>query len=229
MPAYNEQDAIGAVLGAWARELERLGIDYELTVYDDGSIDRTAEVAAYVSEQGSRVVVVRQANRGHGPTIVRGYREARGEWIFQVDSDGEIAPDSFEDLWRRRRHFDLALGYRVNRRSGLARRLVTATSRLAVRVLFGHQLRDVNTPYRLIRRSAVAAFLPSLDGVFAPNVIMSGLAARAGLRILEVPVEHLGRRTGTASITSIRLWNAAFRSALETIAAAVRHPAPPQR
>src|SRR4051812_48649922 len=98
MPVYNEAEAIGPVLDAWANELSRLGIDYELRVYNDGSKDRTLEILQQKAQTLPRLVVGTHENRGHGPTILRGYGEARGEWVFQVDSDDEMPADHFGTL-----------------------------------------------------------------------------------------------------------------------------------
>ncbi len=94
-PAYNEADRVASVIEEWTTELDRLGVDYELVVYDDGSTDRTLQVLAACRARHSRLRVERHANMGHGPTILRGYREARGRWVLQLDGDGEVGPEAF--------------------------------------------------------------------------------------------------------------------------------------
>lgn len=222
MPAYNEEDAVGDVVGSWAKELDALGIDYEMRVYDDGSTDATGAVLRGLAARMPRVIAVSQANRGHGPTILGGYRQSRGTWVFQTDSDGEIPAAGFADLWVRREEYDLLLGYRTGRRAPLGRRVVTRGCRLAVRALFGAAVRDVNTPYRLMRRSWLQLVLPRIPGdAFAPNVILTGLAGRGGLRIYEHAVPYHARKTGTGSLVALRLWRGAFRSLVETVRVAL--------
>ena len=222
MPVYNEEGAIRDVVRSWAAELDRLGIDYEMRVYDDGSRDRSAAVLEELSNEIPRLLVTRHANRGHGPTILRGYREARGEWVFQTDSDGEMEPDSFARLWQRRDDYDFLFGIRAGRVWTAPRWVMTRGSRLAVRLLFGGGVADVNTPYRLMRRERLVELLAGLpDDLFAPNVILSGLAVRAGLRIFQTDAPHQGRRTGTASIAGVRkMIRPATRSLRQTIAIA---------
>jgi glycosyltransferase involved in cell wall biosynthesis len=224
MPVYNEEAAVSGVVRAWAAELDRLGIDYELRVYDDGSRDRTADVLLELSNQLPRLLVTRHSNRGHGPTILRGYREARGEWVFQTDSDGEMEPDSFGRLWAERERHDFLFGIRAGRVWTAPRWLMTRVSRLAVRMLFGSGVADVNTPYRLMRRARLAELVSDLpDDLFAPNVILSGLAVRNGLRIWQTPVPHQGRRHGGGSLVSVRkLIKPASRSLRQTFAVARR-------
>ena len=223
MPVYNEAEAVGAVVRSWTDELDRLKIGYEFLVYDDGSRDGTAEALNKVASDRPRLVVKRHANIGHGPTISRGYREAKGEWVFQIDSDDEMAPASFEQLWARRAEYDLLLGCRKDRAARLGRRIISAGSRAIVGLLFGRGLRDVNTPYRLIRRSALMTMMPRIPSqAFAPNVIMAGLAVRDGLRVHQIWVPHQPRRVGKGSIAGWRQWKTALRCAIETASVAWR-------
>ncbi|OGL17275.1 MAG: hypothetical protein A3F92_02250 [Candidatus Rokubacteria bacterium RIFCSPLOWO2_12_FULL_71_22] len=222
MPVYNEAGVIARVVRAWTAALDRLDVDYELRLYDDGSRDGTGAILERLAQDLPRLVVTRQPNSGHGPTILRGYGEARGTWVFQVDSDDEMGPEHFARLWENREHHDLLLGRREARHSPLVRRVITGASRLTVWALFGRAVGDVNAPYRLFRRSCLAPMLRRIPrDTFAPNVILSGLAARDGLRVLEVGVPHRGRSTGRVSLVRWRLWRAAARSFRQTVAVAL--------
>jgi glycosyltransferase involved in cell wall biosynthesis len=223
MPAYNEEKKIAAVVSAWLAEFDRLGIDYEFLAYDDGSRDETGNVLRKLAGAFPRLRVKSQPNQGHGPTILKGYREARGEWIFQIDSDGEMGLEGFQTLWSRREDYDFLVGCRLGRSSAFARRVVTAASSLTVRLLFGKGIRDVNSPYRLMRSSCLKPMLPLLpEKSFAPNVILSGLAGRRKLRIYETPVPHLGQKTVTRSLNKWRLWKTALRCFRETFGVALK-------
>jgi dolichol-phosphate mannosyltransferase len=222
MPAYCEERRIAEIVSDWMAELDRLDIDYEFLVYDDGSKDRTREALERLSVERPRLVVKSHANRGHGPTILTGYREARGEWVFQTDSDGELPPGQFGVLWKHREDCDFLVGYREHRRSTLARTMVTMGSRLAVRCLFGSSIRDVNSPYRLMRRSSLLKMLHFVpETTFAPNVILAGLAARLRLRVYEAPVPHAGQQTVTVALNKWKLWKTACRCLLQTVAVAL--------
>ena len=223
MPVYNEEGAIEGVLRAWSGELDRLGIAYEIRVYDDGSRDGTRAILDRLAEAIPRLVPLGHANRGHGPTILRGYGEARGAWVFQLDSDGEIGPEGFEPLWSVREEHDFLFGVRHNRAQPTSRRLITGVSRITVRLLFGRGIADVNTPYRLMRGERLAELLEDVPAdTFAPNVALSGLALARGLRVYERPVEFRSRVTGTVSIVKWRLLRAAARSFAQTVRIGLR-------
>lgn len=223
MPVYNEGAAIAAGIRSWAAELDGLGVSWELLVLDDGSTDDTPAALAALAADIPALRVLRHPNRGHGPTILRGYAEARGEWVFQTDSDGEIAPGHLRDFWARRDACDLVVGVRVNRAAPLVRRAITAVSRASVACLFGRGISDVNVPYRLMRGSALRAMTADLPPtLFAPNVALAGLAIRRRLRILEIPVEHIGRTHGHSSLGRLSILGPAARALVETLRVAWR-------
>lgn len=79
--------------------------------------------------------------------------------MFQVDSDDEMGPELFGELWARRKNHDFLVGIRDGRVQALPRKIVSFVSRLCVRVFYGKSAWDVNAPYRLMRCSAFKRFL----------------------------------------------------------------------
>jgi glycosyltransferase involved in cell wall biosynthesis len=219
MPVYNEEACIGRVVESWHGTLSRLGIDFVMIVLNDGSRDGTGAALERFCRD-DRIQVVNKRNSGHGPTILMGYTRGveQSDWVFQVDSDDEMSPAYFAGLWQRRHDFDALFGTRTNRQQAAGRRLISAVSRLAVQILFGSGVEDVNTPYRLIRSAMLRDILKCIPpDTFAPNIIVSGLLIQGGAHILNLPVPHEGRKTGMVSIVAWRLWKAAARSLYQTI------------
>jgi dolichol-phosphate mannosyltransferase len=86
-------------------------------------------------------------------------------------------------------------------------------------LVFGTYVRDSNIPFRLIRGPFLQALLRELPvSVFAPNVFLSVLAARAGENLWSIPVRHQDRMTGTVSIVRWKLITVCFRTARELVA-----------
>ena len=224
MPVYNEEGAIAAVLKKWTDQLDTMEIPsgYEIHAYNDGSKDRTAAILAECAETYSgKVCVHNKPNSGHGPTILQGYREnaERAEWLFQIDSDDEMGPEGFEQLWCKRENYDFLIGIRMGRKQALPRMIVSFVSRLSVRVFYGRSVWDVNTPYRLMRSSAFQEIYTMIpNDTFAPNVIISGMAARRKMRCFQFPVRQKDRQTGEVSIKKWKLLKAAAKSFWQTIA-----------
>jgi len=222
MPVYNEELGIESVVNSWMAEIERLGIRCEFLLYNDGSKDATGARLDAIAQRYAAVRVTHHTNQGHGPTVLRGYGEAQGEWVFQTDSDDEIPASAFGAVWQAREGHDAVFGIRTGRPSGPARRLLTLGAAFSVRVLFGQGPTDVNVPFRLIRRRTLATLLPRIPPhTFAPNVVLSGLVARDRVRFTEVPVPAVERRLGQTSIIGMKTLKLGARAARETIAAAL--------
>ncbi|MEM7583767.1 MAG: glycosyltransferase family 2 protein [Acidobacteriota bacterium] len=228
MPAYNEEEALAGVVTAWLRALDAADVDYQLRLYDDGSRDQTLRIARDLASREARLKVIGQENRGHGPTLLRGYHEAASPWIFQTDSDGEIGTERFVELWRQRHEHDFLIGSRQGRQAPPVRRAMTAVAHWMTRGfqlrLQGERIQDTNIPFRLMRRERL---LPLLSYVppqtFAPNVALSGLAIAEGLRIFQLPVPSQERAGGVPSLRQLNLLRAAVRSWRETAAIAWRY------
>ena len=223
LPVYNEAAVIRQTVESWVDSLRRLDVGYELRAYDDGSKDRSGEILDQMTASIAGLRVIHQPNAGHGPTVLRGYREAKSEWIFQTDSDGEIGPEGFTTLWQHRHDFDFLVGFRRGRHAPLARRWMSTGARWTIRLGFGQTIRDANIPYRLMRRERLMPLLAYVPpSTFAPNIALSGLAAADGLRIFESPVDSRQRAGGQTSLQRLQLLRAAYRSFVETAALAWR-------
>ncbi len=228
MPVYNEQDAIEAVIEKWCMELDNLSVDYRIHPYNDGSKDNSLEVLQRTANRYTeKVCVHNKTNSGHGPTILQGYREmldAGYDWVFQIDSDDEMGPEKFGELWSHRDTYDFLVGYRDGRKQPLPRKIISAVSRFTVRTFYGRKtIWDVNTPYRLMRTSVFKEIFHHIPAdTFAPNVILSGIVARKNLRYFEMPVPQHDRQTGEVSIKKWKLLKAAIRSFYQTVTYAFR-------
>jgi len=219
MPIYNEEECIVDVVNSWLDVLNALEVDYRAILLNDGSTDETAK-AVDTFAGNNRVEIVHKPNSGHGPTILMGYRRAVqiASWVFQTDSDGEMKAEYFPNLWRVREDYDALFGTREGRDQGLARKVISAVSRLTVRVLFGTGVKDVNTAYRLIRAGVLERIIKQIpDDTVAPNVIISGAMAKAGLRFFHYPIPFEFRKTGTVSIIRWKLCKLAIRAFFQTL------------
>lgn len=219
MPIYNEEACIVNVIKSWLSILNSLNINYCIIALNDGSTDNTEKVLA-IFEDNNSVDLINKNNSGHGPTILMGYKKAVeiAEWVFQCDSDDEMKADYFPFLWEKREDFDALFGTRRGRIQNLSRKVISACSRLTVRILYGKGVTDVNTAYRLISAKILKKIVTQIpDDVFAPNVIISGVICKAGMRIYEYPVPMEFRKTGSVSIVKWKLWKSAIKALFQTL------------
>ena len=218
MPVYNEDEVIAQVLDEWLVELRRLELDFELCIYNDGSTDKTFRKINEAAKLCKELEVFDKNNSGHGPTILQGYRQSKGEWIFQTDSDNEISPGHFESLWNQRNENEFIIGNRTNRKSPISRKIISFISKWTVRILYGKGVNDVNSPFRLYKNEVFAdGFKKIPSNTFAPNVILSGIACQKRMKIGEIPVNFSPRSTGEVSIKKWKLFKVALKSWKQTI------------
>ena len=219
IPVYNEEGCIRTVLESWIRILNNLKINFNILVLNDGSVDGTSRVLAEFKSD-LRFKIIEKANSGHGPTILMGYKKAvsLAEWTFQCDGDDEIQADSFPLLWQQRFQFDAIFGSREARIQSLDRRFLSVASRWVVTGLFKSGVLDVNVPYRLIRSTVLKKLLEQIpENTFAPNVIISGAIALSDLRIQNISVRHVVRRTGRVSLQGLRTIKAGLKVFMQTL------------
>jgi glycosyltransferase involved in cell wall biosynthesis len=205
IPAFDEEAAIADVVArvlALQPQLARRGIDGpQVIIVDDGSRDRTAEIAQRVAG----VLVIRHPeNRGYGAALKSGLARASGDLIAFLDADGTYQPESIPQLCEAALDgADVVIGSRMTAPvDGAARGApngMPAMRRVGNRLFAGlvtllgdRRIRDCASGMRVIRRSALAHLYPLPDGLnFTP--IMSLRAMHEGLVLEEVPITYAER------------------------------------
>lgn len=224
IPVYNENEIITEVVQEWSNVLQPLSISYSINLYNDGSKDNTLEKLLNAQVNFPNLNIIDKVNKGHGPTILQGYLDnLDAHWIFQVDSDNEISAKHFIKFWNARNDYDVLIGHRRNRNAPLSRKLITFFTRLVVQLCYGKGIKDVNCPYRLMRVERIKGLIKKIPRTtFAPNVIISGVAAKEkwAIKIIEIPIQN--RLTGEASIKRLKLLKATMKSFYQTLCYAVR-------
>jgi glycosyltransferase involved in cell wall biosynthesis len=219
MPAYNEEGCIEQVVRGWHGGVVAKIQPSRMLVVDDGSRDDTGKILDRLARELPGLDVVHQKNAGHGAALFTAYRACSdSEWVFQVDSDGQFLPSDFRLLWERRSESGFITGYRMERNDAPVRLVVTRVLRIVLFLLFGCRCKDSNIPFRLMDGGPLKAYLPMVpDGVFIPNIFLSVIASASGQRLLDIPVTHMERKTGTVSIASFRLLKVLVRCVVELV------------
>jgi dolichyl-phosphate beta-glucosyltransferase len=191
IPAYNEQDRLGATLARITAWLGERGETWEVIVVDDGSRDRTCEIAA---EAGVRVIALPQ-NRGKGAAVRAGMLAANGERILFSDADLATPIEELDALAAELdRGADIAIasraiaGAQVTTKQHPLREYMGRTFNVIVRVLRLGGIKDTQCGFKLFTRAAARDLFgrATIDG-FAFDVEILWLA-RGRYRVAEVPV-----------------------------------------
>jgi glycosyltransferase involved in cell wall biosynthesis len=199
IPALNEEEPIAAVV----RACLTTGLPGEVIVVDNGSSDRTAERA---QTAGARVVS--EPTPGYGRACAAGIRALSPECdlVVFLDGDGSDCPEFMPQLVQpiRRGEQDFVIGSRTRgeREPGSMNFQQVFAGRIAgwlLRLLYGVRYSDM-CPFRAIRRSALDQ-LGMKELTYGWNLEMQMRAARAHLRILEVPVNHRCRAGGESKVS----------------------------
>jgi len=198
IPALDEEEAIADVVAAVRRE----GLD-EIVVVDSGSADRTV---ARAEAAGARVVTA--PRRGYGLACATGAAVAMGsaEILLFLDGDGsdcpEFIPTLLQPLLEDRADFVIgsrSRGERERGSMGAHQLLAGRVAGLATRLLYGVRYTDM-CPFRAIRSAALRR-LDMREMTYGWNLEMQMRAARAGLRVLEIPVTHRRRAGGVSKVS----------------------------
>jgi glycosyltransferase involved in cell wall biosynthesis len=199
VPCLNEEDTLEATLDELVGVLRAAAFSWEVIVVDDGSRDRSAQIALSYAQREPQVGVVRHAtNMGSGQGIWTGIEFARGEFVIYVPADGQFDHAEIPMFVARAKEgADIVIGARLSRDDYTLYRQVSSTVFLWLcNTLFEHQFQDVNWVH-LWRRSIFSEIEPRSRGVFFLEEIL--VRARGnGKRVVEVPSVYRPRQGGQA-------------------------------
>ena len=206
--AFNEAQTLEAVVRDLHRVLNELTRSYEIIVIDDGSVDGTGLVAERLAQELTGVRVVRHlANRGLGAVYQTGFAQARGEWLSFVPADGQFPASilkQFVPLWD---GAEMILGDMGNRHRSRLARWLSGAERALYRLLFG-RLPAFQGILMFRRRLLDELPLTSTGRGWVVLMELIIRAARAGCRIMSVPIEGRPRHRGVSKVNNLStIWS----------------------
>ena len=210
-PCYNEEGNVERVARAALSAAKDFAGAYEIIIVDDGSSDATGEIADRLAAEVPEVRTVHnRPNLGYGGAVARGLHEARMEWIFFTDGDGQFDIGELPKLISLLDVCDFAVGYRRHRADPWIRKLNAFCWGALVRLLFGLRVRDIDCAFKLLPKSLIDQIELHSQGALISTELMAR-AHRRGLRIAEVGVSHYPRVAGKQTGANIRVILRAFR------------------
>jgi glycosyltransferase involved in cell wall biosynthesis len=211
LPSHNEEGNVERVVAGFLAELPRVAEHYEVVVVDDGSRDRTGEIADRLAAENPHVLVVHHPkNLGYGGAVSTGLRSGTQPYLLLSDGDGQFDPAEMWKLTSRIENYDVVIGRRAQRADNVVRRINGKAWTTLSRILFGLQITDMDCGFKLFRREAVADVpLHSHSGMITTE-LMARLAGR-NARICEVDVTHLPRLAGEQTGNSPLVVLSAFK------------------
>ena len=204
VPAYNEEQNIGRVVD----ELRAFDPELDVVVVSDGSVDRTAEVAA---ERGAHVVAL-PFNLGIGGAVQTGFQYAHEngyELVVRCDGDGQHDPSELPKVLAPvlAGEADIAVGSRFaggeGYRSSATRRVGIHLLALIVSAIARQRVTDTTSGFQALNRKALDLFAADYPHDY-PEVEGMVMTIKHRLRLTEVPVAMREREHGRSSITALR-------------------------
>jgi glycosyltransferase involved in cell wall biosynthesis len=223
IPAFNEEKTVGRVIESTAEIMDSLDLPYEIMVVDDGSTDNT-KLIALLSKFNVKVLS-NESNRGKGYSIRRAAKQAKGDIILTLDSDGEHKPKEIPDLLG-----PLLEGTDIVAGSRFLSNSHNVTSKLnqvgnhifniAILALTGQSVSDSQTGFRAIKKDVFERLNLESDG-YEIETEITVKSLMNGFTFKEVPVTVERRKYDASKIKLLsdgrRILTTIIRSSLSKI------------
>ena len=196
IPAHNEEKRLPGTLEQVLRFVEKQTFRCEVIVVENGSLDRTYEIAREFAKRHGDFYVFRNEARGKGRAIQLGVREARGEYLFMCDADLSMPVEEISRfLPPQLDHIDIAIASReapgsVRYDEPYYRHLTGRVFNTLIRLLVLPGLQDTQCGFKCIRAEVARNIFPfqTLTG-WAFDVELLYIARHRGYKIIEVPIQ----------------------------------------
>jgi glycosyltransferase involved in cell wall biosynthesis len=192
IPAYNEEQSIGNTV----RHIKELYPDFEVLVIDDGSTDKTMQVAM---DAGANVWP-HPYNIGNGAAIKSGLRVAKGEWVVMMDADSQHNPEDIARLLEHKDQYDMVIGARTNKsETAWHRDLANYFYNKFATYVTKFQIDDLTSGFRLVRKNTAGQYIYLLPNTFSYPTTLTMSYLRSGRSIKYLPIE-VKKRVGKSKI-----------------------------
>src|ERR1044072_7557144 len=202
LPALNEEENIETATLRLAEVLGSLSLkDWEVIIVDDGSTDRTGEIAdRLVAEDPAHIRVFHHnPNLGYAEALKTGFTSARHQLIFYTDSDNQFDVREIRHLLPLIADADIVNGFRIYRFDPLTRLVLSWGFNLIVRIMFRIKVRDIDCAFKLFRREVFDKVTIESKKFFVDAEILAK-ARYLGMRLVEIGVRHYPRQAGHSTV-----------------------------
>ncbi len=217
LPAYNEEGTLTKTVKNVNQVLRKIADDYEIIIINDGSQDKTGEIAAKLASENRKIKVVHHAhNRGYGAAFKSGVYTSRYPWIVLIDADGQFDFSEVTKFFEKQRetNADVVIGYYFKRAVRLYRILGSKLAwELPIFFITRLKIRDIDCGFKLIKKTVIDK-IPKLESERGPFITTEFLlkSKRAGFKIVEVGVHHYPDKTvGGSTGASLKVILSAYK------------------
>jgi glycosyltransferase involved in cell wall biosynthesis len=203
-PAYNEEENIVNTVNKALEVFPSYAEAFEVLVVNDGSSDKTKELAEDLAKSHENVrVISHEKNRGYGGALKSGFENAKYENVFYADGDGQFHLEEIERLVPLVGKSDIAAGFRIKRNDPIHRVINGKAYNLLVRILFGLKVRDIDCAFKIVKKKVLDSVELKSESQFISAELLIK-AKKKGFTINQVGVHHYPREKGKPTGNSMR-------------------------
>lgn len=213
IPTYNEEDALSGCVETLVAYAEHLGLDFQVTIADNGSTDQTPLLAAALAERFAQVGFVSIPAKGKGLAIRTVWEKSTADIVAYMDVDLSTDLNALGALLMplMTNHSEIAIGTRLSPSSrverGTKREFISRAYNLLMRVTMNARFSDAHCGFKAVKTPVAQQLLPYLkDNTWFFDAEILLVAERAGYRITEVPVDWVDDPN-----TKVKVWDTAKR------------------
>lgn len=199
-PAYYDEENIDKVVVSAIKVLDELKLkDYEITIIEDGSPDRTGEVADKLAEKYEKVSVIHhKKNMGYGATLRDGFMNAKLDYVFYSDGDNQFDMNDLKKFVALLPYSDMVIGYRKKKQYSTYRKVTSLAYNFLLRFLFEIDYVDVDCAFKIIKTDLFRKIkIDSIDAFIDAEILLK--AKLLGYTTTEIGVKHLPRVDGIST------------------------------
>ena len=202
IPVFNEEANLAPLHTELTEVLMKLDLSYEIIFVDDGSTDNSFQIlsAIHAADKSVKIIQFRR-NFGQTAAFAAGFDNAKGELILTLDADGQNDPNDIPKMLMTMNEgdYDLVIGWRVNRKETLVRRILSKTANFIISRSTHLVVHDRGCSLKVFKREIVENL--RLYGQL--HRFLPELASAIGVKYLEVPVNDRSRKSGKSKYGSI--------------------------
>ncbi|MEJ5307271.1 MAG: glycosyltransferase family 2 protein [candidate division WOR-3 bacterium] len=204
-PCYNDRETITKLIDKVEEKLKKYTQNYEIIVVDDFSTDGAREILLEKAKENPKLkVILHEKNMGYGATIVDGLKNAKYDYFFYTDGDGQYDPGEIEKLIKLLdEDTDLVNGYKITRNDPFYRIIIGKMYNTFMKFFFGIKLKDIDCDFRIIRKDIFKdeTFF-SKSGTICVEMIKK-IELKNG-KVKQVGVNHYEREFGSSQFFNFK-------------------------
>lgn len=195
-PAFNEEGNIENFIKKADEVLKSITDDFEIIIVNDGSKDKTREIAEGLKKEFKNLKLVNhEKNKGYGEALKSGFANSKKEIVVFTDSDLQLDVSEISNFLKHIDNYPVVIGYRINRRDNFLRRFNAFGWKILMRIFLGLKVKDIDCAFKMFKKEVLKEINLKSSSALVSAELLTKIINR-GYKIKEIPVNHYPRKEG---------------------------------